>query len=116
MEFEQWQSNKNVSANLDHTAIGPVSAPIQVKRMGCAKSATRRGGQQKPILMGRRDRYVPNQKGADRSRRPFFVEPELLRCDRIETLFSVVLHRGDGLVLTVGVPGVDAGLIEVARP
>lgn len=49
-----------MSANLDHTAIGPVSVPIQVKRMGCAKNATRKGGQQKPILMARRDRDVPN--------------------------------------------------------
>jgi hypothetical protein len=49
---------KNVSANLERTATGPASAPIQLLRTGCAKSATRRGGQQKQILMGRRDRAV----------------------------------------------------------
>jgi hypothetical protein len=59
LEFEQWQTNKNVSANLDHTVIALVGAPIPVKRMGCAKSATRRGGQQKPILMARRHRDAP---------------------------------------------------------
>jgi hypothetical protein len=58
LEFEKWRSNKNVSANLEDTAIGRVSAPIRLKRTGCAKSATRRGGQQKQIPMVRRDRAV----------------------------------------------------------
>ena len=32
-----------MSANLDRTVTGPASAPIQVKRTGCAKSAMRKG-------------------------------------------------------------------------
>jgi hypothetical protein len=60
--FEQWQSKKNVSANLQLTAIGPASAPIQRLTTACAKSATRRGGQQKQILMGSRDRAVSDQR------------------------------------------------------
>jgi hypothetical protein len=51
-----------VSANLDRTVTGPASAPIQVKRTGCAKSAMRRGAQQRQILMVRRDSAVSDQK------------------------------------------------------
>src|SRR6476620_5485692 len=36
-----------------------------------------------------------------------------LSSDWIQTRLGVVLHRGDGLVLTVSVPSVDACLIEV---
>jgi hypothetical protein len=57
------EQKKNVSANLERTAIGPATAPIQLLRTGCAKNATRRGGQQKQIPMGRRDRAVSDQFG-----------------------------------------------------
>ena len=54
---------KNVSANLQHTAIDPAGVRFQLLRTGYAKSAMRRGAQQKPILTGRGDRAVPNQPG-----------------------------------------------------
>ena len=39
---------------------------------------------------------------------PVLPSPNQLRRDCIETLLGVVLDRGDGLVLTEGIPGVRA--------
>ena len=38
-----------------------------------------------------------------------------LRRDGVEALLGLVLHGREGLVLTVCVPCVDAGLVEVRR-
>jgi hypothetical protein len=54
--LEQWQSKKNVSANRRHMAIGQASAPTRLSTMGCAKNATRKGVQQRQILMWYRAR------------------------------------------------------------
>jgi hypothetical protein len=48
------QSLKNVSANLQRTVILPESVQMQLSMTACARSAMKRGGQQKQILTGTR--------------------------------------------------------------
>jgi hypothetical protein len=56
-----------VSANLERMAIGLASAPTKLLRTGCAKNATRRGGQEKRIRMAIPDRETCDEKQAVRS-------------------------------------------------
>jgi len=54
----------SVGANLHRMDIGPASAPTRPSTMDCAKSATKRGGQEKQIpTAGEIDNSLNKSKG-----------------------------------------------------